>query len=161
MPEGANDTGQAEGQGAASETGSGVQDGQGVGQGWMDSLPAEARDYIRQLRSESARYRAERNTIREEATTLRTRVEAHDRGVVQSIAADKLIDPTDLTITDLAEVRGDDGQIDESKVRAKVDELVAAKPHFAKPTPPRNWGQGARGTGTGGPTSIGEALKQL
>lgn len=134
---------------------------EGAEQNFMESLPPAAQEYVRQLRTEAARYRSERNQIRDEATTLRTRVDTHDRQRVEAIASERLHDARDLLdrLKDLDELRGEDGLLNEDAVGQRIDALVSERPHLAKQPKPTSWGQGARGTRTDAPPSFGAALK--
>jgi len=73
---------------------------------------------------------------------------------VKALASTEFADPTDAeTVITPADYIGDDGDIDVEAIKAKLEETLAAKPHWRKPadTPPKprspkpDPGQGPRG----------------
>jgi|SoiMethySBSTD1v2_1073268.scaffolds.fasta_scaffold1372322_2 hypothetical protein len=101
--------------------------------------------------SEAARYRTERNAERDRADALAERVTGYQRAQVERLAGDKLADATDLwSSADLADLLdGESGEVDDAKVTAAVEQLVQAKPHYAKqarrPRPDPSQGGGGGG----------------
>ncbi len=91
------------------------------------------REYVQKLRDEAASHRVKAK--RTDALNARL-------ATAQAALTGKLADPTDLPFTD--DLLDDDGLVDEDRVRAAVDDLIARKPHLAVRRPTGNVGQGAR-----------------
>lgn len=89
---------------------------------------------------EAAKYRRQLREAETERDGLRERVTAYERAEVERLAADRLTDPADLWTggTDLETLRGKDGRIDPEKVRAAIDGVLEAHPHWqrSRRTPP-------------------------
>lgn len=91
--------------------------------------------------------RAEVRRLRDEAGEQRVKGRRADtlaQRLVTAYAAETrlLADPSDLPYD--AALLDDEGLVDEEKVRAAVDDLIAAKPHLASRTPRGDVEQGAR-----------------
>jgi hypothetical protein len=106
--------------------------------------------------AEAARYRTQLRAAEAERDTLRERLAVLDGRDVERIAGERMADGADLarygvTVDQLLD---DDGLVDDTKVAAAVDALLAERPHLAvraRPRPDRS--QGARGdAGASGPT---------
>jgi hypothetical protein len=81
------------------------------------------------------------------------------------LAAARLVDASDIWIvTNLEDLRGDDGAIDREKVKAQVDGALAKKPHWSKPSEVPNaadyFHPGARAPAAEPPPSFGSTLKR-
>ncbi len=94
------------------------------------------REYVQKLRDEAAGHRVKAKRADALAAALVT---------AQAALTGKLADPTDLPFS--GELLDDDGLVDEAKVRAAVDDLLARKPHLAARRPTGDVGQGARPEG--------------
>ncbi|GAA2348826.1 hypothetical protein GCM10009854_27890 [Saccharopolyspora halophila] len=95
-----------------------------------------------------AKYRTERNEARAERDAMAARIDTYERRQLDRLAADKLADPADWQ-PDRDALRDEDGNLDEDKAAAALDELLAAKPHYAKPkVPTRSSGPIAGGNGS-------------
>src|SRR5262249_10313913 len=84
--------------------------------------------------AEAKKYRLRARDAENRAATLQTRVDAHDKATVERIAGDLLEDPSDLWLahSGLDAFRGEDGAIDSDAATAAIQELVNARPHWAK-----------------------------
>jgi hypothetical protein len=96
------------------------------------------REYVQQLRDESARYRQRAGRADDLAERL---MAATIREATQGILAD----PTDLVVTD--RLYGDDGYPDPAAITEAAKSLVERKPHLAPRVPAGDVGQGARPAG--------------
>ena len=91
------------------------------------------REYVQRLRDEAAGHRVRAKRADALAAALVT---------AQAAATGRLADPTDLPYSE--DLLDEDGIVDDGKVRAAVDELIARKPHLAARRPRGDVGQGAR-----------------
>jgi hypothetical protein len=92
---------------------------------------------VGKLRHEAASRRRQLRQVEAERDALRDQVDDFHRERVERLAAQRLTDGTDVwTAVELGELRDEDGALDESKVRAALDDLVQRKPHWRKPTEP-------------------------
>ncbi len=111
----------------------------------------DADEAARKARGDAAGYRrrlrdveAERDALVAERDALAERVTARQRADVEASAARRLVDGSDLwTAVDLPDLLTEAGVLDEEKVAAAVDALVATKPHYRRST--GDIGQGVRG----------------
>lgn len=140
----------------ASEPDSASQSTQG-----SDELTFDA-EYVRGLRNEARRHRTALREAEQQRDALQARLDVLDRAHVERLAAERMHDPSDLLDrTDLADLRAEDGTINEAAVREQVDALVQHRPHLARP--PAGFDGGIRGTTQEPPPppSFGEALKSF
>jgi hypothetical protein len=91
------------------------------------------REYVQKLRDEAAGHRVKAKRADALAARLVT---------AQAALTGRLADPTDLPFTE--DLLDDDGLVDETKVRAAVDDLINRKPHLAARRPTGDVGLGAR-----------------
>lgn len=103
----------------------------GTGEG--DSF---SRSYVETLRSESASYRTQNKALRSELWAARV------------AAAGRLADPADLPMPDAAD------PTDAEQVTAAIDELLAAKPHYAARKAAGDIGQHSAADDTAGGVSL-------
>lgn len=96
---------------------------------------------------EAAKYRRRLRETEIERNALAAKVERYQRAKVLELAASSLSVPEDLLTLgpQLSELLNDDDEVNETAVKAAVDDLVRARPGLAKPAP--RWG----GTGTSHP----------
>lgn len=118
---------------------------------------AKWRKKLREEESGHAETRAERDALRD-------RVDVLHRGEVERLLGNRLADVADFwSGTNVADLRDEDGDVDERKVTDAVEALLRAKPHFAarapESSPPNH--QGARRGDSEPPRgpSFGEAVK--
>ena len=104
-----------------------------VDQTEVDEPDTFDREYVQRLRDEAAGHRVRAKRADALAAALVT---------AQAAATGRLADPTDLPFSE--DLLDDDGLVDDGKVRAAVDELIARKPHLAARRPRGDVGQGAR-----------------
>ena len=81
-----------------------------------------------------ARYRVERNQAREALAEAQARIEAYQRREVERLAAD-LAQPGDifeLGSVSLADLLGEDGEVDADAVSEAVADLIEARPGLAR-----------------------------
>ncbi|MDQ3104104.1 MAG: hypothetical protein M3Q87_02575, partial [Actinomycetota bacterium] len=87
---------------------------------------------------------------------LRGLLDDRQRSDVEALAAQRLRDGTDLwTTVDLADVLDDNGEVDSAKVTEAVEQLAAAKPHYAAPRPSFDLGN------RGGPVDKGDTFADV
>lgn len=108
-----------------------------------DDAGPQTLDHARKLRSEARNLRerlhateTERDELKTDREALITRLAAAERADVLRIAADYLVDPTDIwsAQSDMAAFYDENfEQITADKVVAAAKELVTAKPHLARP----------------------------
>ncbi len=97
---------------------------------------------------EAAKYRRQLRDAEATRDTLAARVQKYQTAEAERVAAGpgRLLDPTDLwRVTELADVVGDDGELDPAKVNAVVDKLLEDKPHYAEPQTSLDLDLGPRG----------------
>ena len=101
----------------------------------------EAKRYRTRLREAEAQV-AERDGV---IAALRSRLDDVDRAEVERHAeARGMVKADDLwTVAALADLRGEDGTLDEAKVTARVDEVLRDRPHWRRPSV--DLGAGPRG----------------
>ena len=104
-----------------------------VDQAKVDEPDTFDREYVQRLRDEAAGHRVKAKRADALAGALVT---------AQAAATGRLADPTDLPYSE--DLLDEDGIVDDGKVRAAVDELIARKPHLAARRPRGDVGQGAR-----------------
>jgi hypothetical protein len=95
------------------------------------------------------RYRAERDTAREELAAAHARIERLQRAEIERLAADDLSHPSDLfslSGNDLADYLTESGDVDAEKVAADVAEILAERPGLRKAAPAFDPSQGRGGT---------------
>ncbi|GAA4863899.1 hypothetical protein [Saccharopolyspora cebuensis] len=80
---------------------------------------------------EAAKYRRQLRDTEAERDALAARLATMERRQVDRLAAEVLADPSDFAPA-LDELRDAGGALDEEKVSAALDELIKAKPHYAK-----------------------------
>lgn len=95
-----------------------------------------SRSYVETLRSESANYRTQNKDLRSELWAARV------------AAAGRLADPADLPLPDAAD------PTDAEQVTAAIDELLAAKPHYAARRATGDIGQHSAADDTAGGVSL-------
>jgi len=127
------------------------------------TAPPEAGDELARTRAEAASRRRQLREVEGERDQLLARVDRHDRAQVELLAAGQLVDASDIWIvTNLDELRGEDGAIDREKVKAQVDDALVKKPHWSKPSGVPNadhFHAGARAP-VPEPPSFGASLKR-
>ncbi len=97
---------------------------------------------------EAAKYRRQLRDAEATRDTLAARVQKYQTAEAERVAAGpgRLLDASDLwRVTDLADVLGDDGELDPAKVNAAVDKLLEDKPHYGAPQTSLDLDLGARG----------------
>jgi hypothetical protein len=105
------------------------------------------REYVEKLRKESAGYRDRAKSAEDRADAL-----ARELFTARVAASQKLADPSDLEYNaDLLE--------DSEKLTAAINELIAARPHYAARKMTGTVGQGVKGD-TSAPFSLLDRLKQ-
>lgn len=95
-----------------------------------------SRSYVETLRSESANYRTQNKDLRSELWAARV------------AAAGRLADPADLPLPDAAD------PTDAEQVTAAIDDLLAAKPHYAARRATGDIGQHSAADDTAGGVSL-------
>lgn len=116
-------------------------------------------DEVRSLRTEAKNHRLARRAAESERDALRGRVDAHDRSDVERQLADRLAAPGDIWLAvQLADLRDEDGQLDQEKINDRTEQVLADRPHWSKTSRP-DFSSGAR-TPIKPPKSIGSAFKQ-
>ncbi|CAN5904087.1 hypothetical protein BH23ACT2_BH23ACT2_28390 [soil metagenome] len=97
---------------------------------------------------EAARWRRQLRDAEADRDRLAATVESYQRGEVERLAADRLASPGDLWAagTNLADLVGEDGQVDADAVHTVAKAILVDRPHWAKPPPrfPPATGQGRR-----------------
>jgi len=110
------------------------------------------------LRREAAGYRTRLRDTEAERDSLRARVDRQDREAVERIAAERMTGPADLWLdAELTAMRDQDGGLDPELVRAEIDRVLSARPHWRKGPP--DFGAGARPPAEAKP-GFGAALKR-
>ncbi|WP_051161336.1 hypothetical protein [Nocardia brevicatena] len=100
---------------------------------------------------EAAKYRRRLRETETERDSFRERVAGYERAEVERLAAEMMADPSDLWVagTELDNLRGKDGAIDEKKVRDTIQGLLEQRPHWKRAqrthTPARGLKSGATG----------------
>ena len=97
---------------------------------------------------EAAKYRRQLRDAEKIRDTLAARVQKYQTAEAERAAAGpgRLLDPTDLwRVTELADVVGDDGELDPAKVNTAVDKLLEDKPHYGAPQTSLDLDLGVRG----------------
>lgn len=97
--------------------------------------PEEAIAEIRKVRNEAKKLRARLREAESAASAAAAALEAMRRTEVQRLAAEHLIDGTDIWTaqTTVEELLSEDGTIDAGKVAETAAAITAAKPHLAAP----------------------------
>jgi hypothetical protein len=112
---------------------------------------------MREVREEAKRYRHRLRDTEQRVTALQERVDRHDRAAVERIAGERLNDASDVWLVhDVADFRGEDGALDETKVTSALDEIATTRQHWLKPQ--ESWNGGVRRPVKQEP-SFGQALK--
>lgn len=95
---------------------------------------AEQAGDVGKLRREAAGYRTKLREAEQERDTLRERVERHERGQVEQLAGEWMGNAADLwlVVSDLGELRNQDGELDTERVKAAVDAALADRPHWRR-----------------------------
>lgn len=108
----------------------------------------EERGELGKVRREAAGYRRRLRDTEGERDRLAGQVEAMQRSEVERVAGRGLASGSDLWAAgvDLVGLRDDDGALDESRVAAAVDGVLATRPHWRRVEMPDLHG-GARGGG--------------
>jgi hypothetical protein len=84
--------------------------------------------------AEAAKWRVRCRELEAEKAQLTARIDAMHTATIETIAATKLAQPGDLLAlgaTDLASLRGDDGELDAERVSRAVDALLTLRPGLA------------------------------
>jgi hypothetical protein len=83
--------------------------------------------------NEAAKYRTRLRSTEAERDTLAARVARLQTSEVHRLAGARMADPDDLTVhgVQVVDLLDDDGEVDEAKVEAAVDDLLARKPRLA------------------------------
>jgi len=99
----------------------------------VSALRHEAASRRRALRQAEAKITA----VEAERDQLRQRVDQHERAAVERLAGGRLHDAADLwASTTLDDLRDEEtGEVDANAIRQAVDDLIARKPHLARPMP--------------------------
>lgn len=118
-------------------------------------------DDVAALRSEAASRRRSLRQVEAERDALRERVDAHDRASAERIAGRRMAEGADLwVVTNLGELRDDDGELDPDRVKVAVDDVLTRRPHWRKPAEPSpDLHPGARPVVEEGP-SFGAAIRK-
>ena len=123
-----------------------------------DAASEDPGGQVGDLRHEAAQRRRQLREVEAERDGLLERVTTYQRGEVERTVADRLTSPADLFLTaEMADLVGDDGQVDPEKVDAAVDAALAERPHWAV-TGRSNLHQGTRPAAPE-PPSFGAQLK--
>lgn len=128
----------------------------------VSALRHEAASRRRALRQAEAEHAAEITAVEAERDQLRQRVDQHERAAVERLAGGRLHDAADLwASTTLDDLRDPEtGEVDANAIGQAVDDLIARKPHLARPMPPTaDLHAGPRQT-VPRPPSLGEAMKR-
>lgn len=112
---------------------------------------------------EAARYRRQLRDTEAERDALVERIERMQTTEVTSRVADRLAQPTDLFAfgLTLADVLGDDGEVDPERVDTAVSDLLASRPGLGKGAPQAfpDLGGGRRGTSPPAGASWADVLR--
>lgn len=108
---------------------------------------------------EAARYRRQLREAEAERDRLREQLAAHQHSQAERLAAERLQHPGDLWLAGVgvADLLGDDGEVDRSKVVEAMDRVLADRPQLAKPRP--DFDAGVRTRQPSPRPSFGQALK--
>ena len=108
---------------------------------------------------EAASYRRRLREAERERDGLRERLATYERTEAERIAAERGLGlPSDLWVAvQMDDLRAEDGGLDHEKVKASVDGLLKARPHWRKPIP--DLGSGARTSSEPRPPGLGALLK--
>jgi hypothetical protein len=133
----------------------------GSGRGTPDHEPP-ARTGGENPNREAAKYRRERNEARAERDALRERLDAAHRAEVERQARERFTDPGDVwAVTNLDQLRGEDGLLDIEKAEAAFRRIEEEKPHWKKRPEMPDLHQGRRpSVETPSTPSFGQAVKQ-
>lgn len=111
------------------------------------------------LRREAAARRRALREVEAERDGLRSRLDDSDRREVERLAAERLVEPSDLWLaTSIEAMRAEDGTIDMDRARAELARVEQEKPHWRKPS--MNLHQGAREPAPPAGPSFGDAVKK-
>ena len=124
--------------------------------------PDEVRSRIKALSTEQERYAASIDEVRNEVTgKANARIVSAE---IRAIAATDFADPMDAVLNLRAsdyEV-GDDGSVDERRIRSDLAELLKRKPHLAKVSRKVDFEGGPRGGKPGNkPVGMDETIRRL
>jgi hypothetical protein len=124
--------------------------------GRSDDVP----ESTRAARREAAGYRTRLRDAEATSARLAARVDRQDREAVERAAGEALMaEPADLWLAaDLSRMRGEDGELDDARVRAEVERVLAEKPHWRTRT--ADFRPGVRPPSGHGGGSFGERLKR-
>jgi hypothetical protein len=107
--------------------------------------------------SEAAKWRTRLRSTEAERDALAARIARLQTSEVHRLAAARMADPDDLTVhgVQVVDLLDDDGEVDEAKVEAAVDDLLDRRPRLAKDYEPEVEGfdGGARTTPSRGGAS--------
>lgn len=110
-------------------------------------------------RREAASWRQKFRDAESTIAAHEERIAGLQRADADRVIADRLVDPRDLwAVTDVADLRDDDGALDQEKVTARIEALIEERPHWAKAAP-ATFPSGVRGVPTSGTPSFGERIK--
>lgn len=86
---------------------------------------------------EAARWRTKFRDAETQLDALRTRVETMQRAEAERLAEKVLADPADMwrNGTQLADLLGEDGNLDAGKLTAAAEALAATRPHYRRTSP--------------------------
>ena len=130
----------------------------GAGSGADDRIPPSWENEVRQLRAEAKRRRIEQRAVEQERDHLRGRVDSQDRAQVERLVGDRLQNPSDLWLmTQLAELRDEEGALDQERIGERVDQVLEQRPHW-RVGPKPNFQSGVRPP-IPQPKTLGEAFK--
>lgn len=122
---------------AAAQTGQTPSEGATAPQSGQEPDPVEQTDDVRELRSEAAKRRRALRETEAERDGLREQLDTVHRQEVQRLAADRLENPADLfMVTDLDQMRGEDGLISPELAEQAIEATLRDRPHWRKPTMP-------------------------
>lgn len=121
--------------------------------------PTDAR--VAELSREAASWRKKLRDAEQVIEGKDSRLAGYEKADVERLAAARMNDPNDLWLsTSLDEMRDDDGSIDEAKIAAEIERVLAEKPHWRK-QPDANLHQGNVGETVDPPgPSFGQVLKR-
>jgi len=106
--------------------------------GQADDTPVDDGQEAPSADREAAKYRRRLREVEKERDKLAEQVTGHHRAAVERLAAEQMSTPGDLWLAgvDLADLIGDEGDVDDDKVADAVDQVLADRPHWRKASPP-------------------------
>jgi len=89
-----------------------------------------------ELAREARNWRKKYQSLKAETEALTTRLDNAQRQIVEHHLAGKIADPDDYwRTTTLEDLRDDTGDINPDAITTRLNDLLAAKPHYAPPRP--------------------------